>query len=191
MTERLEIEQANRICFESVEGWVGDRIWMICEFLKRDHALNSVKGSIAEIGVHHGKLFFLISHIADESDRLIALDLFDDQARNIDGSGRGSRVAFEEHLTTRFPYLGPFVSIIQADSMSITDSICQKLFLDPVRVFSVDGGHTVAHVVTTYSDHGDVLLSLRAYLDQKLGDELHTEQWRYAELCGFKVLCFG
>ena len=84
------IEEANRTVFDNVQGWVGDRIWIICEFLKRESELHQIKGNIAEIGVHHGKLFFLISHIGDEESKLIAIDLFEDQKKNIDGSGEGS-----------------------------------------------------------------------------------------------------
>ena len=131
--------------------------------------------------------------------------------------------------------------------MSITSQNQLSIFHGGVHVFSVDGGHTINHVVndlniaqdvlvsrgcvmlddffgrvwptvtegffkfmeghnrrlapylifqnklflTTFSEHESVLSQLRNYLDERIGDEIHTEHWRYSSLCGFKVLCNG
>ncbi len=161
----LGIYEANQLVFENIDGWVGDRIWTICEFLKFDQNAHGIQGGIAEIGVHHGKLFFLIAHIGGESSSLIALDLFDDQDKNVDGSGEGSCLKFESHLQAHFPYLKDRVKSVPADSMSLTSSDISNIFQEKIRVFSVDGGHTVAHVVNdlciaqeTLASRGSVLL---------------------------------
>jgi hypothetical protein len=151
------IEEANTVILPNIEGWVGDGIWSICEFLRRDHLSNGVVGSIAEIGVHHGKLFFLLSHIGDENSQLIAIDLFEDQEKNVDSSGSGNRQIFEKHLSTYFPYLKNRVRIVSGDSMAFVPSAVQEVFREKVRIFSVDGGHTVQHVINDMSLAQDVL----------------------------------
>ncbi len=243
----ISMQEANNVVFKNVEGWVGDRIWTICQFLKLDQDAHRVSGGVAEIGVHHGKLFFLISHIGAETCSLLAIDLFEDQEKNVDGSGEGSRATFESHLQTHFPYLKPRVKTVSADSMSLTSGDVAKMFQEKIRVFSVDGGHTIAHVVndlciaqevlesrgsvllddffgpvwptvtegffrfmdshnkrlapylifqnklflTTFSERDSVLQALHVYMENLVGEELHSGRWRYSMLCGFKVLCFG
>lgn len=157
MISMKTVLDANQLSFQNVEGWVGDRIWTICEFIQDDQREHSVSGSIAEIGVHHGKLFFIISHIGNEATKLIAIDLFDDQQKNIDASGSGSAVVFQRHVDTLFPELAPRIKVVSADSMSLTTSMRSQVFEEPVRVFSVDGGHTVQHVINDMLVAQDVL----------------------------------
>lgn len=47
----------------------------------------SVFGAVGEIGVHHGKFLMPIVGFALEEEPAIAMDLFEDQKQNIDGSG--------------------------------------------------------------------------------------------------------
>jgi Methyltransferase domain len=241
------IRQANEIIFSNIEGWVGDRIWLITEFIQQDHRQHCVSGAIAEIGVHHGKLFYLLSHIASTDDDLVAIDVFGDQTKNVDSSGAGSLDIFIGHAEHYFPYLTDRIQINQCDSLSLTVPTLPSVFKSPVRVFSIDGGHTVQHVIsdmtiaqevlasrgvvmlddffgpvwpsvtegffkymnthnrrlapflvfqnklflTTFSEHDSILTSLRSFLDRSIGDEIHSERWRYSALCGLKVLCFG
>jgi SAM-dependent methyltransferase len=156
MTE-FSIVEANHLAFRHVDGWVGDRVWSICEFLRDDQRDHGVSGAIAEIGVHHGKLFFIIAHIARPGERLVAIDLFEDQAKNIDSSGRGSIDAFRANIDRHFPHLRERVTVVAADSLSLTPTRLGALFPEGVRVLSVDGGHTVAHVVNDLSVAQDVL----------------------------------
>ncbi|HEX7000004.1 MAG TPA: hypothetical protein VF322_17865, partial [Gammaproteobacteria bacterium] len=51
-------------------------------------------GNAAEIGVHHGKLFILLSLLCDHA---YAIDVFD-SALNVDGSGAGDRTIFERNM---------------------------------------------------------------------------------------------
>jgi hypothetical protein len=243
----MAIEEANTVVFREIEGWVGDRIHLICSFIKEFHEANAVTGSIAEIGVHHGKLFFLLAHVAAGEETLVAIDLFDDQKKNMDGSGKGSMKKFMGHMYQHFPYLAGRTKVLAKDSLGISLSDIESVFDGRVRVLSVDGGHTVTHVVndlsiaqealtdrgivmlddfmgphwpsvsegffrymdrynrrlapflifqnklflTNYSDQPQVLAELRRFLDARIGDEIHSSRWRYAELCGSKVLCYS
>jgi hypothetical protein len=235
---------AAHIAFENIEGWVGDRVHQIVEFIRRDHDAHDVQGDIAEIGVHHGKLFYIIAAAARADDRLLAIDLFGQQGLNVDSSGSGDRVIFERHADNLFPDLKPQIRILESDSMSLRASDLRPLMAhDRIRIFSVDGGHNPEHVVndlniaqetiaprgvvmlddffgymwpsvtegffrymstmnrrlapflifqnklflTTYSEHESVLEHLRAYLDEVVGNEIHTN-WGYGKICGFSVI---
>jgi transcriptional regulator with XRE-family HTH domain len=143
-----EIRAVNRLVFENVEGWVGDRVWHILDFIQRHHWEGNVRGDIAEIGVHHGKLFFLIASLAHDDEVCVAMDLFEGQDLNIDGSGRGARAVFEQHIANLFPHLKKRIRIVPIDSLSMTPVTARRIVSERgVRIFSVDGGHTTAHVV--------------------------------------------
>lgn len=143
---------ATHIVFQNIEGWVGDRIFQIVDFIGRDHDANGVKGDIAEIGVHHGKLFYIAATIARPDEALIAIDLFGQQGLNVDRSGNGDRAVFEGHADQFFPQLKPQIKILEGDSMSLQDSDLRALMRqDRIRLFSVDGGHNPEHVVNDMS----------------------------------------
>lgn len=151
---------ATRVAFDSIQGWVGDRIFQIVDFIKLYHEQHDIHGDIAEIGVHHGKLFVILAAVARPDEMCIAVDIFEDQQLNVDSSGKGSRTVFEGHMRTHFPDMLDRVKIVACDSMSITPSTAAaKLSERGVRLFSVDGGHTVAHVVNDLSIAQEVLVS--------------------------------
>ncbi len=108
----------------SVDGWLhpvaADAIAMLGD-----------GGNAAEIGVHHGKLFILLSLLCDHA---YAIDVFD-SALNVDHSGDGDRVLFERNVDR----LGGRYSVIQRDS-----ALVSATELPPIRLFSVDGSHTAA-----------------------------------------------
>jgi Methyltransferase domain len=151
---------ANRVAFDSIEGWVGDRIFHIVDFIKLYHEQQNIHGDIAEIGVHHGKLFVILAAVARSDEMCIAVDLFENQRLNVDSSGNGSKNVFESHIRTHFPELLDRVRIVACDSMSITPSTASaKLSERGIRLFSIDGGHTIAHVVNDLSIAQEVLVS--------------------------------
>ena len=155
-----EIRAVNRLVFENVEGWVGDQVWHILDFIQRHHWEGNVRGDIAEIGVHHGKLFFLIASLARDNEVCVAMDLFEDQQLNVDGSGRGGRATFEQHIANLFPHLKNRIRIVPIDSLSITAVTARRIVSERgVRIFSVDGGHTTAHVVNDLSIAQELLVS--------------------------------
>jgi len=134
--------------WKNVQGWVGDRIPQILRFVRELHDGNNVEGDVIEIGVHHGKLFFMLAAISRDTERCIAVDLFEDQQKNLDHSGKGSLAIFNRHLHELFPDFIPRVTAISADSMSLTPvTVRERLGVKSARLMSVDGGHTVAHVV--------------------------------------------
>jgi hypothetical protein len=145
---RESLVRANKWVFGNVEGWISPRIIQILEFAERYHLEKQVTGDVGEIGVHHGKLFFLLATLAKGNEKCIAVDLFDHQELNIDRSGKGSLTAFKDNMAKGFPDLEPRVRIVARDSLSVTPSTARDAFeTTGLRLLSVDGGHTIAHAV--------------------------------------------
>src|SRR4051794_19506761 len=97
-------------------------------------------GNIAEIGVHHGCSALALVAAARPDETLIAIDLFDRQDLNIDHSGRGSLAAFQQHLSDLFPHAR--VQTIAKSSLDISGAEKDHSLID-LRLFSIDGGHTL------------------------------------------------
>jgi hypothetical protein len=105
---------------------------------------HSVHGGVAEIGIHHGKFFLMLNAVCDADELSYAIDLFDQQELNIDFSGAGNRKIFEANLAKFDRHGGRNVRIIAADS---TTTKLPAQIDHEVRIFSVDGGHTVEHTL--------------------------------------------
>lgn len=122
-----------------VEGWLEPESARVVRALQRLQLEHDVRGDVAEIGVHHGKLFLLLAGDLREGERAVALDVFGDQEKNLDRSGKGDRAVFERNVETWAP--GAAVRIVQASSLEVGPETARETFGD-VRLISVDGGHT-------------------------------------------------
>jgi Methyltransferase domain len=154
------IDHFNTRIAPSVEGWLGDRIYQVVKAIGPIFEQLQITGDIAEIGVHHGLSFFLLMTLRSNGERCVAIDLFDSQQQlNIDRSGMGSLPAFVSHLEALLPTEVPHVTIVQRDSLSFSFREFGQLFASRgVKFFSVDGGHTVLHVVNDLSLVQEVLV---------------------------------
>ncbi|UPT88636.1 class I SAM-dependent methyltransferase [Bradyrhizobium barranii subsp. apii] len=136
--------------FPNVEGWVhhghGSMLSMIAEM--QDGA--EITGHVGEIGVYHGKLLIALAHLTAAGSKVTALDVYDDQAKNLDGAGVGSLARLRENID-RFGPPDRDYAFLQADSLALTSSDIVTLMRErgPFRMFSVDGCHTAEH---TYND---------------------------------------
>jgi len=124
-----------------VEGWLlQGAVDTTCD-LDEMQRHDGLKGPVCEIGVHHGRLFILLHLLTSNGERSLAIDLFERQDENVDGSGRGSR----EHLLRN-------LEVHRCDRERIELLAENSLRLDPPRIvalcggkprlFSIDGGHT-------------------------------------------------
>lgn len=131
--------------FAAVEGWcspfVADMVGLVDSFQRR----SGCSGGVAEVGIHHGKLFLLLNATCERDERSFAIDVFDSQDLNIDHSGMGNRLQFETNLRRFDRHKGANVTIVAGDS---TAAATQRQIDRPVRIFSVDGGHTVEHTLS-------------------------------------------
>ena len=124
---------------KSVDGWLqrldAEIIGSILEFqLQKD-----IHGSCVEIGVHHGKSFIPLCMALRSDESALCIDIFDDQSRNMDFSGKGDFSIFQENLA-RFQIEPSRIRVFKGSSEDInSDHILEQV--GPVRFFSIDGGH--------------------------------------------------
>jgi hypothetical protein len=124
----------------SVEGWLTPMSARIIAALLEDQARICVKGSVGEIGVHHGKLFLVAYLSLRENEHAFAIDVFENQDLNIDHSGKGDRAQFLGNLH-RHAGSTDALTLIAENSLGILpDRILEEI--GAARFISVDGGHT-------------------------------------------------
>ena len=99
-----------------------------------------INGAVAEIGVHHGRLFILMHLTSPAGQKDIAIDIFENQQLNRDHSGRGDRAQFLGNLQ-RWGGRPADVVIVQQSSLDLNPTDILRA-VGHVRLFSVDGGHT-------------------------------------------------
>jgi hypothetical protein len=122
-----------------VEGWLGRIDGQIFYELLSFQNASKIDGGIAEIGVHHGKSFIALCLALNGNQKAYAIDVFEDQQKNLDNSGKGEKDIFVGNLG-RFNIPDAAVVIDPRTSDQVTpDDICNAI--GPVRFFSIDGGH--------------------------------------------------
>jgi hypothetical protein len=122
-----------------VPGWLDAYSARFIAEIARIQATHRFEGSVAEIGVHMGRLFILLRLLAAPHERALAIDVFQDQQLNIDGSGAGDERSFRANLE-RWASTH-YVEIIQSSSLNVTASeVVSKV--GRCRLLSIDGGHT-------------------------------------------------
>lgn len=131
----------------------------------------SLRGSTVEIGLHHGKLFVALCLSLHDTEKAYGVDLFESQALNRDGSGKGDRQVLERNLA-RFEIDSSKVILDARSSQNVKASdILQAV--GAARFFSVDGGHWLEMVQSDLrlaeqciAEHGVIAL-----------DDFHRPEW--------------
>lgn len=123
--------------------------------LQRDAGIT---GDAAEIGVFHGKFLLALANLLDPGGKVTALDVFEDQARTLDGAGVGSLDRVQANVELYAPP-GLDFAYIQADSSTLTtaDRVDLVRTRGPFRLFSVDGCHTTEHTLADLRTAEDCL----------------------------------
>lgn len=128
-------------------------------------------GSVAEIGVHHGRSFILLCLGLLEGEKAYCVDIFDNQQLNTDASGRGDRAILESNLR-RFGVAPEQVTIDprSSDRVHPADLISR---VGPIRLFSIDGGHWLDIVVN------DLILAEEVLAEYGVIalDDFHRAEW--------------
>ncbi|WP_341898677.1 class I SAM-dependent methyltransferase [Ferrovibrio terrae] len=104
-----------------------------------------VQGAVGEIGVHHGKLFILLALGRRVEEAAFAIDVFDHQHLNLDRSGKGDRDVFLANVR-RWLARPDAIHILQRSSLNVAPADLLQA-CGPVRIASIDGGHTEECVV--------------------------------------------
>lgn len=120
-----------------VQGWLFPATGLYLAGLEAAQR-GRVEGGIAEIGVHRGKSFLAMAIDSPATDPLVAIDLFDDQEQNLDGTSVDALKDFRSLLATWG--LEERVDVVSGSSLDLEgDGFCAE---GPrFRLFSVDGGH--------------------------------------------------
>jgi hypothetical protein len=146
-----------------VQGWLNNRSAQIIAALSQHQLDEGLQGAVGEIGVHHGRLFLLLVLASREEDGAVAIDVFEQQELNVDRSGRGSRAIFERNLKSHG--VNPSgLKIIAASSFDVSGETLRRE-VGPLRLFSIDGGHTPECIVNdlqiadaALAEHGVVII---------------------------------
>jgi len=80
-----------------VRGWLNNLTARVIAALGQHQTAHGITGAVGEIGVHHGKLWLILDHIATPDEMRFAIDIFDLQDLNTDRSGRGDLERFEQN----------------------------------------------------------------------------------------------
>jgi len=122
-----------------VPGWLNDYSARFIAEIGRIQLQEGVDGATAEIGVHMGRLFILLSLLRRPHETSLAIDVFGDQALNVDRSGGGDLPRFKANVA-RFAPRARF-EVLQRSSLDLRP---QDIFerVGHCRLFSIDGGHT-------------------------------------------------
>ncbi|KAL7558360.1 hypothetical protein ACA910_004025 [Epithemia clementina (nom. ined.)] len=107
------------------------------------HSKLGIFGTVGEIGVHHGRFTSFLYMTAQETEPLIAVDLFEAlQDENVDMSGMGSLKRFVESLSL-YGLGESDVQTFTTSSLDLDVEGSSWLADKPgIRLLSVDGGHT-------------------------------------------------
>mmetsp|Transcript_23961 Transcript_23961/g.66555 ORF Transcript_23961/g.66555 Transcript_23961/m.66555 type:complete len:438 (-) Transcript_23961:452-1765(-) len=82
-----------------VFGYMQDTAGYAAALLTAEQHRLGIFGAAGEVGVHHGLFFLAIALFADrDRERLFAIDVFEDQGKNVDRSGKGDFEKFSENL---------------------------------------------------------------------------------------------
>lgn len=131
----------------SIRGWLSVPIMTVVGVVVDLQTRAGFQGGFAEIGVHHGRFYCALATARESGWRGIAIDIFEDQHLNPDGSGKGSLQIFRSNMQRIGLDLADH-TIVQSDSKIVSaDRIRAAVGGDGVLVFSVDGAHTVDYTV--------------------------------------------
>lgn len=154
-----------------VTGFLEPEILLVLDVLNSAQRAKQVSGAVAEIGVHHGKLFIGLRLLQRGGEKSVAIDIFGDQELNVDGSGHGNLDKFLNNVKLWSSI--DDVVIHQGDSTKLEPQKLAELAGGDIRFFSVDGGHTEEIVFSdmklaeaTLADGGVVI-----------ADDVFNEQW--------------
>ena len=131
-----------------VDGWLAPEAITIISTIAAIQDTLEIRRSVAEIGIHHDRLFILLCLLSAPNERGHAYDLFEQQEENADRSGRGDLEHFIANLA-RHGCPVAHVEIHAGNSLQLSAEQVSRQLQQPARLFSVDSGHSAEN---TYHD---------------------------------------
>jgi hypothetical protein len=137
--------------FTKINGWISPHILQLIGVFGEEMNKVGVVGGACEIGVYQGKFFIGLAHAVDLRPCL-AIDVFDHQDFNIDGSGGGIDNLLQLFRKNVRAYMGVPVGEMVADSLSLGEKESAEIInkYGRFQFISIDGGHEPEHVVNDY-----------------------------------------
>ena len=169
MDRRFEIYR--RAGHRSVAGWLAPEVLDILVVLDSLQRSTNVSGAVAEIGVHHGRLFIGLNLLQRDYERSVAIDVFGDQLLNVDQSGKGDLAMFQGNVR-RWSSMDTVV-VHQGDSTQLQAGELRKLAHGNIRLFSVDGGHTDS-IVFSDMNLADATIAAGGIV---IADDVFNQDW--------------
>jgi hypothetical protein len=139
--------------FYHVEGWLNISALRFVEYFS-DIFLQGAVFDALEIGVHHGKLFIGIENLTPQGCRCLAIDVFSEQEKNIDRSGKGDLDIFRENVA-KYCVDPSRVTELAMDSLDID---VQAIGRNRFGIVSIDGGHTERHTFSDLRTAADLMM---------------------------------
>jgi hypothetical protein len=125
---------------DAVSGWLDKFSAEIILAISAFQNERDFRGAVAEIGVHHGKLFLLAYLTTKKDEPALAIDVFGLQHLNVDKSGCGNKAIFLRQLR-KWAGCTDEVSLIEDSSLNVAPRDILDM-VGRIRFFSIDGGHT-------------------------------------------------
>ena len=125
--------------FFQVDGYTNFFDARLFDFFLQVQSLAGIAGSMAEIGVHHGRSFFLLAQARRQGEQALAVDVFEDDELYQDPQGLGRGVRFKQNCQRLGVSLAD--DEIFAGLSTALDAAEIERRVGKVRFFSVDGGH--------------------------------------------------
>jgi len=142
---------------KTVEGWFSETDARIFELILKQQSELGLIGSIAEIGLHHGKSFILLCKFLQSNEKAYGIDIFDSQILNLDSSGSGSK---EQLLRNMQRFDCDMSRIILDGRLSEVVKVSEiQEAVGGLRFFSIDGGHWYSSVLNDLNLAKDSLIS--------------------------------
>jgi hypothetical protein len=154
----------------AVPGWLHSYSAAFITDLSRIQTGSGINGSVAEIGVHMGRLFILLKLLAQDTEKAIAIDVFGDQHLNTDQSGFGDQDRFLRNVAEHASM--ERLVVLQRSSMEVSvHDILRRV--GRCRLFSIDGGHTEECTLN------DLMLAEGALVEDGVAilDDYFNESW--------------
>jgi hypothetical protein len=141
------LQRYERDAYAAIEGWLEREVLWALRGVADFHRQHGITGAVCEIGVHHGRFFLALESATPPPAPCYAIDVFEQQQLNVDRSGKGDLAIFQRHLDN-FARAKDRVIVKPMDSTSAEARKFFRSIEGTVALFSVDGGHTVAHTTT-------------------------------------------
>jgi hypothetical protein len=134
--------------WRDVEGWINRHALAAIGAGATYQEILGITGDGLEIGVFQGRSFLGICAALSPGDTAVAVDIFDDQSLNFDGSGKAANLMqiFTDNVAAHAPK-DVKVEVMAADSLALQPQDILARAQQRFRIISIDGGHTAEHVM--------------------------------------------